>query len=148
MRVQDSRCPNLRTDAYDNLAKATRIEGHYFTMHAEKDHMMPPEYATDLCRSHLTAVQAGCADKEALAGRSVRELKRRLIKLRIDWRAAHCTEKPELLELLHTEGQKADLDKVCRTHTLVIRRGQHGQFFGDDVLAVGGYLRHLERIGL
>ena len=69
-------------------------------------------------------------------------------KLRIDWKKAHCTEKAELLELLHKQAERVNVDLVASAHTLVIEGAQHGQFFGDDFDAESTYCRYLNRIEL
>ena len=109
--------------------------------------MMPPSFATDLVRAHYHAVATKSQNAAHVGSLAVRVLKKRLAKLGIDWKAAHCTEKSELSDLLLAKAKDVKLKNICSRNTSKIKGAQHGQFFGDDGDATDAYASYLLRIG-
>ena len=53
--ASDERLPGIVTDGYNNEAKAGKLEGGFFVIWAERDQMMPPEFATRLLEAYMEA---------------------------------------------------------------------------------------------
>jgi len=158
----DPRLAGLSTDGYDNEAKAAAVQGHYFVIWADNDHMMPANFATRLAKAHQTSVLEQC--RSALSRKNdptdckdnanaTEEATLRMWLSKLGWLTeedhALCGE--ELRGKLAAVSSKYEyslLDDLVVSRMACIRGGCHGSFFAEDPCCEALYLKYLQQIGL
>jgi len=150
----DPRLPGVVSDAYNNEGKVGKIEGHYFVIWAENDHMMPPAFAERLFRAHYQPMLKEAVKADVSWGTD--KVYRCCMVLDIATGQLQDHGLEELCTMLRTKAKEMcstdddtnqSLEKLALKLSCRIPGGEHGSFFGDDDTCSMMYETHLRGLG-